>query len=78
MSFNLATILRESARSQPDNVAIVARERRMSHAELDAMTDCLAANLARIGITAGDTVALQLPNVPQFVIAYFGFPACPR
>jgi long-chain acyl-CoA synthetase len=72
MSFNLATILREAARSQPDKVAIVAGERRMSYAELDAVTDRLAANLARHGITAGDTVALQLPNVPQFVIAYFG------
>jgi long-chain acyl-CoA synthetase len=72
MSFNLATILCESARALPDKIAVIGGGRRMTYAELDAAADRFAAGLLRKGIVAGDAVALQLPNVPQFAIAYFG------
>ncbi len=32
----------------------------------------MAAGLAAVGVAPGDKVGLQLPNIPQFVIAYFG------
>jgi long-chain acyl-CoA synthetase len=32
----------------------------------------LAASLTAIGIKPGDPIALQLPNIPQFLISYFG------
>jgi long-chain acyl-CoA synthetase len=41
----------------------------MTYAELDALSDSCAEGLAAIGIEAGDAVALQLPNVPQFLVA---------
>ena len=72
MSLNLATILRESARSHPAKPAVIMDDRRVTYAELDAASDRLAAGLQRRGLVAGDAVALQLPNVPQFVVAYFG------
>ena len=72
MGFNLATILRESARNQPDKVAVIAGQRRLTYAELDAASDRFAAGLRVRGVAPGDTVGLQLPNVPEFVIAYFG------
>ncbi|HEV2535890.1 MAG TPA: AMP-binding protein, partial [Streptosporangiaceae bacterium] len=72
MDFNLAVMLRESARRGPGKAAVILDETRISYAELDAMSDRIAAGLAAGGLAAGDRVALQLPNIPQFVIAYFG------
>src|SRR5690242_10585222 len=72
MSFNLATILRESAAARPDKIAVICGEFRMTYAELDAASSRVAVGLARRGLRPGDAVGLQLPNVPQFVVAYFG------
>jgi long-chain acyl-CoA synthetase len=72
MSFNLATMLRESARRQPDKAAVICGPHRMTYAELDATSDRLAVGLAARGLGRGDAVALQVPNLPQFVVAYFG------
>jgi long-chain acyl-CoA synthetase len=72
MGLNLATILRESARSRPDKAALISGAARMTYADLDAASDRFAAGLAWRGLVAGDPVALQLPNLPQFAVAYFG------
>ncbi|GAA4790721.1 long-chain fatty acid--CoA ligase [Actinomycetospora chlora] len=72
MSLNLAVVLRESARRHPDRAAVIADEHRLTWAELDGAADRFAVGLLRQGLGPGDTVALQLPNVPQFVIAWFG------
>ncbi|GAA1040690.1 long-chain fatty acid--CoA ligase [Virgisporangium ochraceum] len=70
--FNVAVILRESAKAWPDKPVAVHSAGRMTYAELDALSDALAEGLVGIGIRPGDTVALQLPNIPQFLVAYFG------
>jgi long-chain acyl-CoA synthetase len=72
MSFNLAVVLRESARSHPDKPAIVSDEGTLTYAELDRASDIVAANLAGQGIEGGDAVGLQLPNVPEFAVALYG------
>ena len=72
MSFNLAVILRESAQSSPDKPVAVYDGGRLTYRELDRASDRLAASLTAAGIKPGDPVALQLPNIPQFLISYFG------
>jgi long-chain acyl-CoA synthetase len=72
VSLNLAVILRESARTHPEKDALLFTGGSMSYAELDAASDRFAAALLADGLGPGDAVALQLPNLPQFVIAYFG------
>jgi long-chain acyl-CoA synthetase len=72
LSLNLAVVLRESGRRHPHRTAIIADEHHTSWAELDTASDRLAEGLRRRGLVPGDAVALQLPNVPQFVIAWFG------
>jgi long-chain acyl-CoA synthetase len=72
MSFNLAVILSETARRSPDKTVTILGDSRMSYGELDDLSGRLAAGLAASGIGPGDPVALQLPNIPQFLIAYFG------
>lgn len=72
MKFNLAVILRETASATPDKAAAAYEGGRLSYGELDALSDRLAAGLEIAGLRPGDRVGLQLPNIPQFLIAYFG------
>jgi long-chain acyl-CoA synthetase len=39
--------------------------------EMDALTDRLAAALTAMGLQKGDRVGLLLPNIPQFVLAFY-------
>jgi long-chain acyl-CoA synthetase len=72
VSFNLATILRESARSTPDKPLMYFADRSWTYAEVDEISGRVAASLLASGLRPGATVAVQLPNVPQFLFAYFG------
>ena len=44
MGLNLATILRESARSRPDEAALISGAARVTYADLDAASERFAAN----------------------------------
>ena len=72
MSFNLAVILSETARSSPDRPVAVFTGGQLTYRQLDRASDRLAGSLTAIGIKPGDPVALQLPNIPQFLVSYFG------
>jgi long-chain acyl-CoA synthetase len=53
-----------------ENVPVLAFEdRQYTMAELDALSDGMAATLAVRGVTAGDRVALMSSNRPEFVVA---------
>jgi long-chain acyl-CoA synthetase len=72
MSFNLAVILSESARCAPDHPVAVFDGGQLTYRQLDQASDRVAANLVAAGIEPGDRVALQLPDIPQFLASYFG------
>src|SRR3954454_4123297 len=72
MSLNLAMMLRETDRTHPERAALLVDGSPLSYVELDAASDRFAAGLLARGLDPGDAVALQLPNVPHFVVAYFG------
>ncbi|HKE17055.1 MAG TPA: long-chain fatty acid--CoA ligase [Kofleriaceae bacterium] len=79
MSLNLATLLAESARRKPDKPAIIINDVVLSYGMIDGLARRFGAALRDLGIAPGQHVALLLPNVPQFTIAYFGchYAACP-
>jgi long-chain acyl-CoA synthetase len=72
MSFNLATMLRESASATPDKTLVHFAGHEISYAQVDEMSGRLATQLIGLGLERGDKVAVQLPNVPHFLFAYFG------
>jgi long-chain acyl-CoA synthetase len=72
MTFKLATILRESARTTEDRLLLLASDRAFSHGKVDEIFCCVASSLLALGFRPEHTVAVQLPNVPQLVFAYFG------
>ena len=66
----VAAMVERTARQRPDHVAIVAGERRITYAALIAEVNALAGALVARGITPGERVVVQLPNVPEFVTMY--------
>ncbi|MEY4513366.1 MAG: hypothetical protein RLZZ450_5488 [Pseudomonadota bacterium] len=69
---NLASLLRASAQKTPNNTAIIIGDTTISYAQLHGLSQKFAGGLAKLGLKPGQHVALMLPNVPQFTIAYFG------
>ena len=72
MSLNLALGLRESAKSSPNKPALIIGEATMTYAQVHGLAQRFAGALAGLGIQPGQHVALMLPNVPHFTIAYYG------
>jgi len=66
-SFNLSELFERVAARVPSREAIVAGERRLDYAALDARASRLANALAARGIGAGDHVGLVLANGSEYV-----------
>ncbi|MBI2528258.1 MAG: AMP-binding protein [Candidatus Rokubacteria bacterium] len=55
-----------------DREAVVDGARRLSYRELGRLVDHLAHHLVRRGICGGRRAVFQLPNIWEFLVAYFG------
>ncbi|MFB4282058.1 MULTISPECIES: class I adenylate-forming enzyme family protein [unclassified Nonomuraea] len=60
----------EAARRFGERAAVVTGSTQLSFADLDRLSDQVAAGLAHRGIRVGDVVVLALPDGPEFVICY--------
>ena len=67
----LYAFLENSARKYPNRVALIFHGKRISYTELWDETMRFAASLKGLGVHKGDRVGLLLPNIPQFVVAYY-------
>lgn len=67
----LGDLLSRTAIKYPDSQAIFFEGFRMTYLELDTLVDQFATGLSKLGIRKGDVVCLDLPNVPQYVIAHW-------
>ena len=72
MSFNLATMLRESATANPEKPLCHINDLTFTYAQVDEISGRIATSLLGLGLERGDKVAVQLPNLPQFLFTYFG------
>ncbi len=72
MSLNLGSLLSNSTRQYSAETALICDSDRYSYEHLDISVRKFAADLKEAGIERGDKVAIMLPNVPEFTIAYFG------
>lgn len=70
-NINLVEMYNETARKYPDASLTIFKGARISYAEMNRITDRLAAGLASLGVKKGDRVGIFMPNTPQFVMAYF-------
>lgn len=72
MSLNLALLVEASAKTYPDRTAIIFDDLKYSYSQLNALANKFANVLQSIGVERGDKVALMMPNIQAFTIAYFG------
>ena len=66
-SYNLSELFELVADAVPERTALVAHDRRLTYAELEARSNRLAHHLADAGIGRGDHVGLQLLNGTEYV-----------
>lgn len=69
---NLAIVLSENAQRLADQTAVICGQRKMTYGQLEEATNRLANALATLGLKPGQKVIIMLPNVPEFVVGYFG------
>jgi fatty-acyl-CoA synthase len=62
---NLAELVRFWGRWRPDHEALICGDTRQSWAELDAVSDAVAAGLAARGVAPGDRVGVLMLNRPE-------------
>jgi long-chain acyl-CoA synthetase len=65
-------LLEEAARKYPDRACTIFKGAVISYKEMEAQTNAMAAALIEMGVKKGDRVGIFMPNLPQFVIAYYG------
>jgi long-chain acyl-CoA synthetase len=75
----LQKFLEDSAAQYPENVAIHFKpshqgfaKSKLTYRELNDLADRMAAALADRGVKKGDRVAIFMPNIPQFIITFYG------
>src|ERR1700722_8187113 len=69
---NLAQILGEAAARDPEQLAVKLDDFALNYGLLEQAAKRVAGMLDERRIDPGDRVALMLPNVPHFVVAYYG------
>ena len=67
----LSKVLCDTATAFPDRDAIITQDHRLTYRDLNQQVDRLARGLMALGVEKGEKVGLWMPNISQWVIAYF-------
>ncbi|WP_087972393.1 long-chain-fatty-acid--CoA ligase [Oceanobacillus rekensis] len=73
---SIPQILSETVEKYSDHTAITFFNQTYTYTQLDKMIKNVASSLSNIGVAKGDTVALMLPNCPQYPISYYAALMC--
>jgi len=65
-------IFRDVAKKYPEKTAVVYRDRSYTYAQVDALSDSIAAYILSLGIGRGQTVSVLIPRCEYMVIASIG------
>jgi long-chain acyl-CoA synthetase len=68
----LTWLLDRAAKQYPNHTAITYYGTKITYAQLLNLANRFAIGLQRLGVQKGDRLALALPNIPQFPIAFYG------
>lgn len=68
----LTWLLDNAVKHYASRAAILYFGNRLTYAQLSTLANRFAVGLQKLGIAKGDRVAVALPNIPQYLIAYFG------
>jgi long-chain acyl-CoA synthetase len=68
----LTWLLDRSASRHPNQTAFIYYGVRITYAQFSNLANRFAIALQRLGVQKGDRIAIALPNIPQFPIAFYG------
>src|SRR5260370_31008538 len=68
----LTWLLDQTVSKYPGRTAIIYYGTKLSYAQLSSLANRFATGLQKLGIQKGDRVAIALPNIPQYPIAFYG------
>jgi len=68
----LTWLLDCTAQRYPQHTAFIYYGTKITYARFSQLTDRFAGALQRLGVKKGDRVAIALPNIPQYPIAFYG------
>ena len=69
---SLADFLSKTSETHPNNVALYYSGGKTTYKELCSFANRFGRAIQDRGVEKGDRVAIYLPNLPQFVVAYYG------
>ncbi len=70
--YPLTWLLDSTASRYPNHTAFIYYGTKLPYAQFACYADRFASELQRLGVKKGDRVAMALPNIPQFPIAFYG------
>ena len=68
----IVSLFRQQAKATPDNIAVVYKDKRITYAEVDRMSDCIAGYIASKGLGEEDVVSVLIPRCEWMAIASLG------
>ena len=68
----IVSLFRQQAKATPDNIAVVYKDRRITYAEVDQMSDRIAGHIASKGLGEEDVVSVLISRSEWMVIASLG------
>jgi len=63
-------LVERRSRDAPQATSLLFSQEKISNREFRDRALCIARGLAGLGISRGDVVAIQLPNVPEYLLSY--------
>ncbi len=72
MNFNIATMLTEARRLWPQRTMVQCADVAFPYATMDERSARVAEGLRRAGFAPGSRIVIHLPNIIEFIVAYFG------
>src|SRR5438876_8367256 len=68
----LTWLLDQTVSRYPGHTAFIYYGTKLTYAQFSSLANRFATGLQRLGIKKGDRVAIALPNIPQYPIAFYG------
>ena len=68
--FRIAELFQNRVEASPDRECLVYNEKRHTYGELAKRSESLARALSELGVRAGDRVAVDLPNWPEWITSF--------
>jgi long-chain acyl-CoA synthetase len=68
----LTWLLDHTAERYPGHIAFIYLGAKLTYAQFARYANRFASSLQRLGVKKGDRVAIALPNIPQYPIAFYG------